>query len=318
MFPRLIRPTTLSWRSAVMLIAVSVPGVPGRAVGQIPEPHQYRTLQKFDPAYELPEGVLVDADVVYSRRGERALRTDVFRPTRSDGPAPAVVFIQGSGYNGNNKVHFWREAAYLAQRGYVCLTIEHRGLNTEGAQWPSQLEDASSAIAWLEDNAERYGVDNGRIGVVGASSGAHLAGLIALADSVAGIRMPNVRVAVLISGLLDVVYFAENPTWSSDYGMWIDLEPLFGSPFASDPETWLSASPLTHVSADDPPILFVHGTADASLPSSQTVRVYDRLRSVGGEAELMLVEGGGHEMTNSFAYSDVLTSMLRFLDRYLR
>lgn len=84
---------------------------------------QLPSRRHIDPRYRLPEGVTVDADLVFSSPNGRDLRLDVFAPEGGAGAFPAVLFIQGSGHNGNNKVHFWREAAHLARDSFIAITI---------------------------------------------------------------------------------------------------------------------------------------------------------------------------------------------------
>ena len=305
-------------RTSLFLMTVAALGPVSPAVAQRPQPHQQLTLRKFDPPYRLPEGVTVDADVVFSSPNGRDLHMDLFAPERGAGPFPGVLFIQGSGHNGNNKVQFWREAAYLAGEGFVALTIEHRGLGPDRARWPAQLEDCEAALRWMTANAARYRIDPARIGVVGASSGAHLAALLGLAGPRGRTERPPIRAVVLISGLLDLIYFAENRVWSDEYRMWIDFAPLLGASYDQDPQRWREASPIAHVSADDPPVLIMHGTADGTLPLQQAERFYHAARAAGVAAEFVPVQGGTHEMTNALAYSATRDRMKIFLARLLQ
>lgn len=309
---------TVKLPTSVLVMAIITLAIAFPAAAQRAQPHQQGTLRKFDPLYRLPEGVTVDADVVFSSPNGRDLRLDLFAPEGGAGPFPAVLFIQGSGHNGNNKVHFWREAAHLARDSFIAITIEHRGLGPDGARWPAQLEDSEAALRWMTVNAARYRIDPARIGVVGASSGAHLAALLGLAAHRGSSERPPVRAVVLISGLLDLAYFAENRVWSDEYRMWINFAPLLGSSYDEDPQRWREASPITHVSADDPPVLIMHGTADGTLPLQQAERFYRAARAAGVPVEFVPVEGGAHEMTNAFAYSAVLDRMKIFLARLLK
>lgn len=284
---------------------------------QVPTAAQERTLAKFDPPYRLPDGVVVEADLVYTTVEDRPLHLDVFAPAEGKGPFPGVLFIQGSGYNGNNKVHFWREAAHLAKAGFVTVCIEHRGLVPDDAAWPAQLEDSRAALAWMRSNAARYGLDPDRVGAVGASSGGHLVAMLGTASSTDEASAP-LRAIVVISGLLDPSYFGEHEVWSEEYGMRIDLAPLFGGELDEIPAVWADASPLNHVRGDEPPFLIIHGTADGSLPLEQAKRMHARLRDAGVETEFIPIEGGGHEMTNAYAYQTILRQLGDFLARHLK
>jgi dipeptidyl aminopeptidase/acylaminoacyl peptidase len=59
------------------------------------------------------------------------------------------------------------------------------------------------------------------------------------------------------------------------------------------------ASPITHVTPDDPPFLILHGTNDNVVPLEQSQMLYDLLVANGVPAEFVLVENGGHGFNSS-------------------
>ena len=59
-------------------------------------------------------------------------------------------------------------------------------------------------------------------------------------------------------------------------------------------QRYAEASPVSHVSPDDPPVLLVHGDADTVVPFRQSELFQDRLAKGGVTVELMRVVGGGH------------------------
>lgn len=288
------------------------------AVAQHPTAAQEYTLAKFDPPYRLPSNVRVHEDVVYSRSAERELRLDLFAPRSTQGPLPVILFIQGSGYNGNNKVHFWRQAAHFASLGFVSVCIEHRGLGPDNAKWPAQLVDGRSAIRWIREMADRFRIDTERIAVVGASSGGHIAAMLGVGLEVDTLAHGSIKAVVTVNAILDPVYFGRHEVWSREYQMVVDLAPLFGVAYLDDPDAWESASPLTYVSSDAPPFLIMHGTADGSIPPQQAETMGAALRRKGVQAEVVLIDGGDHEMDAAFAYHETLERMERFLTRLLQ
>ena len=70
------------------------------------------------------------------------------------------------------------------------------------------------------------------------------------------------------------------------------LEALLG-PNAS-PALKAEASPITHVSADDPPTLSLHGTDDPLVASAQSVALHQVLTGAQVPNRLVTVEGGTH------------------------
>jgi predicted amidohydrolase len=53
-------------------------------------------------------------------------------------------------------------------------------------------------------------------------------------------------------------------------------------------------SPITHVSADDPPTLILHGDADKLVPLQQSQEIVEALQKAGVKALLVVKEGAGH------------------------
>src|SRR3989304_9421195 len=52
------------------------------------------------------------------------------------------------------------------------------------------------------------------------------------------------------------------------------------------------ASPITHVSRDDPPVLILHGDRDPVVPYAQSVAFERALRGAGASVRLVTVPGG--------------------------
>jgi dipeptidyl aminopeptidase/acylaminoacyl peptidase len=74
------------------------------------------------------------------------------------------------------------------------------------------------------------------------------------------------------------------------------------------------ASPVTHVTEDDPPFLILHGTEDMIVPFHQSVELDEKLRGAEVESIFIHVEGGGHGFNAPEAEGRVRT----FLDKHLR
>ncbi|MBL0927853.1 MAG: prolyl oligopeptidase family serine peptidase, partial [Phycisphaerales bacterium] len=59
-------------------------------------------------------------------------------------------------------------------------------------------------------------------------------------------------------------------------------------------KTLQDASPISYISADDPPFLLMHGTADTTVLPSQSIEFEKALKAAGIPAKLILVAGAGH------------------------
>jgi dipeptidyl aminopeptidase/acylaminoacyl peptidase len=77
------------------------------------------------------------------------------------------------------------------------------------------------------------------------------------------------------------VQFEGNPTSKADNVVFGGFDPAL-------------ASPVTYVTADDPPFLFLHGEKDALVPIEQSEILLAALQNVGVPAELVPVVNANH------------------------
>jgi dipeptidyl aminopeptidase/acylaminoacyl peptidase len=69
-----------------------------------------------------------------------------------------------------------------------------------------------------------------------------------------------------------------------------ELNAIFGGNSAN----LVLATPTHYIKANAPPILIVQGTADTTVPESQSVELYQRLSAAGDQTQLILVHNMGH------------------------
>jgi len=240
--------------------------------------------------------IKIDKDVTYRKVGkDKDLQMDIAIP-QGEGPFPAVVCVHGGawreGLGKRQDLTAWIER--LAQEGYVAATVSYRLL--PDAKFPEPIEDCKTAVRFLRAHAEKYHVDKNRIGALGFSAGGHLVCLLGVVGKDAGFEGKEYadqssKVQAVIS------YFG--PTDLSAYGNDESAEnstfvPLLGGRFKENPEAYKKASPITYVTKDAPPFLFVHGGKDWLVPIEQSRSMYKKLKEAGVPAEIVEIEGGSH------------------------
>lgn len=67
-------------------------------------------------------------------------------------------------------------------------------------------------------------------------------------------------------------------------------------------------SPVTHASADDPPVLIVHGDADKLVPIQQAEVLIEKLKKAGADAKLVVKPGASH------GWADIEKDLDQFAD----
>ncbi len=217
------------------------------------------------------------ADVAYG--SESRQRLDVYRPRVRGNPAPVVVFLYGGRWQGGSKDQYRLLGDAFARRGVVVVVPDYR-LYPE-VKFPGWVEDAAQTVRWTRNNIERLGGDTAQIWVVGHSSGAHTAVLLALDDrylSDAGLPANAVRGYVSIAGPVDTV-------WTDP-----DVQALMGPP-----EGWPATYARTHIAEGrEANLLFLHGSDDKTVSASNSNTLAARIRNSGGCALAVLYRGVGH------------------------
>jgi acetyl esterase len=120
-------------------------------------------------------------DVPYAGDGHAHHRLDVYRPVKRDGPLPVVLYIHGGAFRILSKDTHWLMAIAFARRGYLVFNINYRLAPRH--PFPAAVEDGCAALAWVMENAARFGGDADRLVLAGESAGANLATSLAVAAS---------------------------------------------------------------------------------------------------------------------------------------
>lgn len=92
-----------------------------------------------------------------------------------DTPRPAVLIFPGGGYMIRSERHEGvKMARWLNSIGINAFVVNYRLIPY---LHPVPLNDAKKAMALVRENADAWGIDTDRVGVMGFSAGGHLAGL---------------------------------------------------------------------------------------------------------------------------------------------
>ncbi len=263
-----------------------------------------------------PGKVIIQKDVSYLPDG-RTEKADLYLPpNRSvDVRSPAVVIIHGGGWTGGKKGAS-REVnigTTIAAHGYVGMSIDYLLATEDKLSWPQNIHDCKTAVRWLRANADRLQIDADHIGVIGGSAGGHLTSLLALTgpadglDPAAPYRNFSCRVQCAIP-----MYGAGEVRDSSNAKL------MLGKSRDVAPELYKLASPITHVDAQDPPFLILHGTADKTVPVEQSEILADALQRVGVKHQLVLVKDAPHTFDLQPKQEDLRPLVLEFLGKHLK
>lgn len=235
-------------------------------------------------------------NITFGKGQETTLRLDLALPNQGKGPFPGLIYMYGGGwgYYGGSRSQCLSAIESAANRGYVAATIDYR--LTPKYEFPAPLYDAKAAIRWMRANAKQYRIDPNHIGVVGWSSGAHLAllaGVVSEADGLEGESgnagySSSVEAVVSMGGMVEAVSFYKQTNVPARVAL------LMGGTPDEVPDQYRRASPITYLSSGDPPTLLMQGDADTSCPPSQAEMFVQRAKEVGVPVSLVVKKGIGH------------------------
>lgn len=203
-----------------------------------------------------------------------------YLPAEGAEPRPAVVICPGGGYG---LLALDKEghdvARWFAERGVVGVVLKYRLPRPAGHVYGHEapLADAARALALVREQAEGWGVDVGRVGIMGFSAGGHLAASASVQLGEAG---PDFSVLVypVISMVAEVTHGGSKKN-------------LLGpDPDAELVERFSSELQVTKAT---PPAFLVH-TSDDWVKVENSLRYYSALRAAGVSAELHVFARGGH------------------------
>ncbi|NIA21583.1 MAG: prolyl oligopeptidase family serine peptidase [Anaerolineaceae bacterium] len=95
---------------------------------------------------------------------------------------------------------------------------------------------------------------------------------------------------------------------------------MLGGTISQKRELARAASPVSHVTRDDPPFLIVHGDADHVVPYTQSVKLHEALKKAGVDSTLRTVKGAGHGFRNASLTERVAIdrAVAEFFDKHLK
>lgn len=263
---------------------------------------------------------------------------NIYLPNQGEGPFPVIVAIHGGAFKMGSATG-GDVAAMLEgiNRGYAVVSINYR-LSNE-AIFPAAVNDCKAAIRFIKANAEQFRLDATKIAVWGDSAGGNLASMIGTTGNVDTLNGDNlehlnvgsdVQAVVNWFGPLDFLAMDEQfaasgitPVFGKTSSDTSPESQYIGQLITIDPEMTQKANPSTYIStmnaAEAPSFLVQHGTADANVPTQQSVDFASKLMTALGEnkVSIYLLEGAGHG-TSEFTSQENLDLVYAFLDSVLK
>ena len=246
-----------------------------------------------------------EMNVVYDEVHGVGLVADIFKPTAPPNGLAIIDIVCGAWHSDRGKMNDHERAQVFnifTRRGYVVFGMRPGSVSKfSGSELAA---NAKSAIRWVKLNAEKYGVDPNRLGLMGASAGGHLALLVSVTpeDGIADAKKELNRVDTRVKAVS--VFFpptdfidwgGKRPDYSKTIGSLLFTGGVYGKTPEEIDARAKELSPRYRVTAGPmPPFMLYHGDADPMVPLQQSEVFVEAVKAAGGSAELFVKPGGGH------------------------
>jgi len=245
------------------------------------------------PNLEMSPNVKVHKDISYAGgapEDSAKHKLDVYLP-KGKKDFPVMVFYHGGSWKSGDRSVYPTLGDLFAKAGIGVVIPSYRLMPKN--PHPAQIEDAAAAFAWVYKNMESYGGDLQRIYVVGHSSGAHLASLLALDPRYLqkyGVPVSAIRGVAGLSGVYDVSQIPQ-------------FHPGEGQP---------DASPLHYVRNGAPPFLLTYCQWDYYTLPKQSRDFEAALKKAFVDTKVVYIPRESHisEMVNIWKDGDRLAQAI--------
>ena len=259
-------------------------------------PNQQEVLQRYASGSEATRGRLGEPQrFAYGTAPMEAL--DVYRSGHATGPAPVAVFIHGGAWRSGLARHYAFFAELFTAAGAHLVVPDFAPVQDVDGDLEAMARQVRQAMAWVHRNADRFGGDPAHIYVIGHSSGAHLAAVLATTDWAGGCGLPAdlVKGALCCSGIFELL-----PCRLSARGSYVRFTDA----------TTQSLSPQRHIDRLHAPLVVAYGRRETPEFQRQSRDFAAAVQAAGHPVKLLLGEDLNH-----FEILETLASPRQLLGR---
>ncbi len=251
-------------------------------------------------------GVTVHDGIAYANHDGVELLGDLYLP-KGVKSAPALVAAHGGGWVQGARSAFQYWGPYLAARGIAMFAVSYR-LAAKTKTFPQAVQDVLAGVQFLRGKAGAFNIDPTRIGLLGASAGAHLAALAALGAKKFAGGYPqdafasadaSVKALIGVYGIYDAV--AMWTSYQVQGGRENNFQKFIGCPPMADRQLYFDASPISYATFSNNTIgvLLVTGTEDELVDrTAHTDSFQLALKQAGFFVRPCIVPGAPHYWMN--------------------
>ena len=242
-------------------------------------------------------------EVEYRDTGKRKLIARIYQP-QGAGPFPVLIDLHGGAWSRKDRYANEPMARAVAAAGMLVISPD-LSISSE-APYPACVQDAHYAIRWVKHKAKEWNGDVATLGLLGSSSGGHVAQLIGMKplDPVYGAiplaEAPRLDASVgyvaTRSPISDPIARRAQAARKDNKSMLKNSDTFFSPPGSieeGNPQAVLERKEKVRLL----PMLIMQGGLDDNVIPPIQEKFAATYRAAGGECQLEIFEGCEHEWT---------------------
>jgi acetyl esterase/lipase len=277
----------------------------------------------YDPGARMAVRV---SEMEYRRTAKgRPLLARIYQPQGS-GPFPMVLDLHGGAWSGKDRYANEPMSRAVAESGVVVVAIDMT-LAAE-APYPASVQDAHYAVRWMKAKAAGWKADPATLGLIGSSTGGHIAELVMMRPHDERYAVHPLREAPALDA--SVLYVATRSPISDPFARFQQAQKMKRENLVKASHAWFvpwesihEANPQEMLERKEKvvlrPLLIMQGELDDNVLPAVQEKFAATYRAAGGDCRYELFAKCEHEWTGRpSAMTDRAHEMVRqFIARNL-
>ncbi len=222
---------------------------------------------------------------------------DVYRTKKNPDNAPINVYVHGGAWRNGRSADFAFLSEMIVDAGAHSVIVDFNNIDDVGGNLMTMAQQVRSAVAWVYNNAQKFGGDKNRLYLTGHSSGGHLTSTIVTCDWQRDFGLPKdiVKGAMLASGMYELT-----PVRLSKRSKYVNFTDAIVD----------ELSAMRHIDRLNCPIVVAHGTQETPEFQRQARDFAAAVKAAGKPITFIVAEGFNH-----FEIQETLASPYGLLGR---
>lgn len=274
----------------IVVIVLVLGGIINNAKNNSPKPSdQINNNQSNDSSSVSTKDELVLRDVKYGPDKRNTM--NVFVPKGANEKTSFVLFIHGGAWVSGDKNDVAVVQLALGGAGIASAAINYR-YASDTVHYPQLMNDVKSAIDYIIEHDNDWGINADKMTIGGISAGAHMALLYAYHYDSSN----RINSVISMAGPVDMtnVDFLNGATalkLIDGANKMVGAKYEIGKPV---PSQFRDASPIKYVK--NVSTLIIHGTGDVVVPYAQAELLADAMKQKSYTHDLVTIDGANHDL----------------------